>query len=405
MALYAFEAKSLDGKIIKGQLRAESEGEVYHKLRGQFLIPIDVSVTISKKFQKKGVGIFFRVKKKEINLFTRQMSTLIGSGVPITQSLEVMLTPGFSVIFREMISIILVNIRSGHSFSASLSVFTRIFGPMYVNVIAAGEESGDLSHTLDILGKYMEKIDKLRSKVIRSMWYPAFIVAFLVLIVIALLLFVLPSVLGAILDMNQTLPYLTVIVVWISDLLLSYWYLWILIPLGVGTLFIWIKRTKTGREFIDHVVIRIPLFGSIIQEGAIAKACRTLSILVASHVRITEALLRSASVTGNIVIETYFLDAREKVMRGSSLATSLGASDLPPLVCSMIAVGEETGRLDYILEKLAFFYEEEVDRKISVLFTLIEPTLIIIIGLIISVFVVAMYLPLFNMGDMIELGF
>ena len=407
MGVYFFQAKSVDGKVLKGEVRAESESDARAKIRNQKLIPLELTLKTENytKKARKGVGLFSGVSPRELRAFTRQLAALIESGVPIAQSLEGMSGSSSSPRFREVLVIVLKNVEAGHSLASSMAVFPDIFDRMYINLIMAGEESGSLPDTLNRLADYVEQSTKLKGQVLRAMWYPTFIILILIALGVILFAFVIPIFVDMFSMHGQELPTLTTVVIYISEITSSYWYVLIGVIGGVPLVLKQLYKLKTGRRIIDRILIGLPIVGSLIKKESLAKFSRIVSILLSSHVQTTDSFELASAVTGNTVMEKAFIRSREFILKGGSLAGSLRTSPhIPNLMVEMIHVGEETGRVDYMFEKAAEFYEDEVKSTINAIFLMIEPFIMFVLGGTIAVVIVAVYLPIFNIGFMADLG-
>lgn len=402
MPRYQFEARDTRGRVFKGELDAPNESEARVRLRAQKLMPMKVAqaeqkVSGLKKVGGKGVPL------KELQVFTRQLSTLLGSGIPILQSLEVLSqsqrSPGMSIALKSMVN----DINQGRRFGEAMAEHPLVFDRFYVNMVKAGEESGNIDQILNRLAVYIEKAAKVKSQIKGAMVYPIAILSVAFLVVAGLMIFVIPKFEAVFASSGQDLPGLTKIVVQMSKIFMSYW--WAIIGGIAGSVFFLINyyRTDEGKKTIDTVVIDVPYVGDLIQKSAVARFTRTLSTLLASGVSIMEALEIASRVTGNVVIETALIRAREAISEGKSLTVPLAKEKyIPQMVTQMIGVGEQTGAIDQMLNKVADFYEDEVDVAVSALTSVMEPLMMVVLGGIIAFIVVAMYLPIFNMAGSVQ---
>jgi type IV pilus assembly protein PilC len=396
MPRYAFEAVAANGKEFRGEIDAASEAEARIKLRAQRLVPRKlVSKEAGRGPKKGGRG----VKSKDLQIFTRQLATLLASGIPIIQSLDVLArgarSPGLVFALNDIVA----QVSKGKRFAEALADHPRVFDKFYVNMVRAGEEAGGLDAILNRLATYIEKAVKIAAKIKGAMFYPAAIVFVAVGVISAILLFVIPKFEQMFADMHQQLPWLTQQVVYASRFLGKNWYL----VFGALIAAVWgliaYYKTEDGRANCDQVIIRLPVLGDLVQKGAVARFTRTLATLLSSGVGIMEAIEISARVVGNVVIETALLRAREAISEGKSLTVPLMKEKfIPQMVVQMMSVGEQTGNLDQMLNKIADFYEDEVDVAVTALTSLMEPILMVVLGGIIAVLVIAMYLPIFNMA-------
>ncbi len=402
MPRFTFEARDTRGRVFKGELEAPSEGEARIKLRAQKLMPMKLSqseqkVSTLKKVGGKGVPL------KELQIFTRQLSTLLGSGIPILQSLEVLSqsqrSPGMQIALKQMVH----DINQGRRFGEAMAEHPMVFDRFFVNMVKAGEESGNIDQILNRLAVYIEKAAKIRSQVKGAMVYPIAILVVAGVVVAGLLIFVIPKFESLFASSGQELPGLTQMVVNMSKTFTSYW--WAILGGLAGGVFGAMNyyRTDDGKKTIDAVAIDLPYIGDLIQKSAVARFTRTLSTLLSSGVSIMEALEIASKVTGNHVIENALLRAREAISEGKSLTVPLAKEKyIPQMVTQMIGVGEQTGAIDQMLNKVADFYEDEVDVAVAALTSVMEPLLMVFLGGIVAVMVIAMYLPIFNMAGSVK---
>lgn len=402
MAKFVFEAKDPRGRMFRGELEAPDEAQARVKLRAQRLVPVKLAkaeqqVATAKKIGGRGVPL------KDLQVFTRQLSTLLASGIPILQSLEVLSqsarSPALQIALKEMT----LEINRGRRFGEAMAEHPRVFDRFYVNMVKAGEESGNIDQILNRLAVYIEKAAKISSKVKGAMVYPIAILIVAALVVSGLLIFIIPKFEALFASSGQELPGLTKMVVDASKILIKYWYL--IIGGTVGGVFLGMNyyRSPEGKKTIDSVAIDIPVVGDLIIKAAIARFTRTLSTLLGSGVNIMEALDIASKVVGNHVIESSLLRAREAIAEGKSLTVPLAKEKyIPNMVTQMIGVGEQTGAIDQMLAKVADFYEDEVDNAVSAVTSLMEPLMMVFLGGIVAVIVVAMYLPIFNMAGSVK---
>lgn len=396
MPLYIFEAKDLTGKKHSGSLLAESEQELRIKLRAQQLIPVAIEVQKEKTVQTGGGA---RVKLKELQIFTRQLAVLVDSGVPIVQSIEAMIGGGKSPAFMGVLKTVITDLESGTGLADAFNKHPNCFDRMYVSLIRAGEEGGVLESVLTRLAEDLEKSIKLRNKVKGALMYPTVILFVSFAVIAAIMTFVIPSFVKIFQDVGQELPPLTQFVITLSDGFKEYWYLVILVMVGLPMWLIYFYRTPEGRKTLDTILIEIPLFGSLIQRSGIARFSRTLASLFSSGVRVLDALDIAAATCGNYVIEQILVQSKEVVSKGRLLSEPFTQSKfIPDMVTQMITVGEQTGNMSTMLNKVADFYEDEVETAADSLTSIIEPIMMVFLGGIIAVLVLALYLPIFNLA-------
>lgn len=408
MATYLFEAKTQDGKVIRGEVEAKNEAEARVKIRAQRYHPLRLvskaDVSKSKGGKKGQGGGFFgaskNVKPKELQVFTRQFAVLIGAGIPIVDSLDAMIGPGKTPAMNATLKDVVSEIEKGKRLAEALSGHEKVFDKMYVNLVKAGEEGGVLEIVLQRLAAYIEKSVKLKGKIKGAMYYPVAVIIISIIVIIGILVFVVPNFVKMFNEAGKELPALTQMVVDSSNFVMARWYLVLGSFIALPFLFKSWMGTPNGKIQFDKIIIRFPLFGSLIQKGAIARFSRTLSTLLTAGVRIIDSLDIAASTAGNYVIEQNILEAKETISKGKSIAEPFRKSKfIPDMVTQMIAVGEQTGALDTMLSKIADFYEDEVETAADALTSLIEPLLMVFLGGIIAVLVIAMYLPIFDLAS------
>lgn len=402
MPTYSYQAKTFQGKIINGSIDADNESEARVKIRAKKLIPVKIGVGgFAAKPVKQTLGRITsgRAKSKDLQVFTRQLSVLISSGVPLVQALEVLSQSPRGKALDTALERIVADISEGKKLGTSFATHPGVFNKFYVNMLIAGEEGGVLDQVLKRLAEYIEKSVKLQRKIRGAMTYPVVVLFISLCVVMGLLLFVIPKFVEIFKDSGQQVPPLTLFVIDLSNFVVNYWYV---IIGGIIAAISFVRtyyNTAQGREVIDKQLIRVPVFGDFIIKSSMAKFSRTLATLLTAGVSIMDALEISAHTSGNSLIEKALLNSRSSVARGKLLSLPLAQETfIPHMVTQMIAVGEQTGALDEMLNKVADFYEDEVEVAVSSITSLMEPLMIVVLGGIIAFFVVAMYLPIFNMA-------
>lgn len=411
MPSFAFQAKNLGGKVVKGELTAATEQEARVRLRSQQLIPIKLvekksglnfSKPKAKQGKKQTATIKGSVKRKELQIFTRQFAVLISSGVPIVQSLEAMAQGSKSPTLLKVLNRIVQDLQGGKQLTDAMALHPNVFDRMYINLVKAGEEGGVLDEILNRLADYIEKSGKIKAKIKGAMVYPAMIIIVACVVIAAILIFVIPKFVEMFSQNGQELPWLTIQVINASEFLKSYWYIIIMAAVGIFYFLVQYYKTGEGRKNIDTILIQVPVLGALIQKGAVARFSRTLSTLLTAGVRIGECLEISAATAGNWVIENSLSQAKESISKGRTLVEPLKKEKyIPQMVSQMIAIGEQTGNMDIMLAKIADFFEDEVETAAEALTSMMEPILMIVLGGIIAVLVTAMYLPIFTMAGAI----
>jgi type IV pilus assembly protein PilC len=397
MPRYKWEGKTLRGEKRKGEMEAPDEGTIRAHLRQQNVIPTKVVA--------KGKEITFkvgrqRVKKKDVAVFTRQLATMIDAGLPLVQSLDILAMQQENKAFKEIIKNIKEMVEGGSTFAGALAKHPRAFDDLYTNLVVAGEEGGILDNVLNRLAVYIEKAEALKKKVKSALVYPTTIVAVAVLVVAVLMIFVIPVFDNMFSQMGHTLPLPTLIVIGISKLLKKYILLLIVALVVLLILFKRYYATDKGKFTVDSTLLKLPVFGILFRKVAVARFSRTLSTLITSGVPILDGLTITSKTAGNKLIETAIMKARTSISEGETIAEPLARSEVfPPMVTQMIGVGESTGSLDSMLSKIADFYEEEVDVAVATLTSLLEPLLMVFLGVTVGGIVIAMYMPIFKIAS------
>jgi type IV pilus assembly protein PilC len=400
MPIFKWEGKTSKGAIKKGEMEGPNEAAIRIHLRQQNIVPTKISskgkeITFSLPFKKK-------VKQRSVAIFTRQLATMIDAGLPLVQSLEILSAQQEEKVFKNIIREIREDVEGGSTFAGALKKHPVTFNELYTNLVVAGEEGGILDTILTRLANYIEKSEALKKKVKSALIYPATIVGVAVIVVAILMIFVIPVFENLFKSSGQTLPLPTLIVVTISKLIKKY--VVIFIPAMILLIFLFRKyyQTEKGKVVVDRLLLKIPIFGPLLRKVAVARFSRTLGTLVSSGVPILDGLTIVSRTSGNKTIETAILNARASIREGETIAEPLNRSGIfPPMVIQMISVGESTGALDSMLSKIADFYEEEVDIAVANLTSLLEPFLMVFLGVVIGGVVISMYLPIFSMASAI----
>jgi type IV pilus assembly protein PilC len=397
MPRYKWEGKTLRGEKRKGEMEAPDEAGVRTHLRQQNVIPTKVVA------KGKEVSFSFgrqKIKKKDVAVFTRQLATMIDAGLPLVQSLDILATQQENKAFKEVIKGIKDDVEGGSTFAGSLRKHPKAFDELYVNLVVAGEEGGILDNVLNRLAVYIEKAEALKKKVKSALVYPSTIVGVAVVVVAVLMIFVIPVFEKMFTSVGHTLPLPTLIVIGMSNILKKYIFL---LVVALIVLIFMLKRyyaTEKGKMAIDSFILKFPVFGILFRKVAVARFSRTLSTLITSGVPILDGLLITSKTAGSKPIEYAIMKARASISEGETIAEPLARSEVfPPMVTQMIAVGESTGALDSMLSKIADFYEEEVDVAIATLTSLLEPFLMVFLGVTVGGIVIAMYMPIFKIAS------
>ena len=401
MPVYQWVGTNRKNEVQKGEMEAANERAVRSNLTRLKITPTKIKKKPKDLFENVA---FLQPKVKEANiiLFARQFSTMIDAGLPIIQCLEILYTQQDNATFRKMLKEIKESVEGGATLAEALKKFPKHFDDLFVNMIAAGEAGGILDAILRRLAAYMEKAAKLKAKVKGAMTYPVVTLIIAVLVLGVILVFVIPVFEEMFADFGGELPVATKLVVAMSDMVKSKI---IYIIIGLVIFIIAFKKwysTEKGQDVVDDLVLKFPVFGDLLRKVAVAKFTRTMGTMLASGVAILEALDIVAKTSGNRTVERAIYDVRSGIAEGRTMADPLQESGVfPAMVCQMISVGESTGALDSMLEKIADFYDEEVDQAVENLTSLIEPFMLVFLGTTIGGMVVAMYMPIFKMAGAI----
>ena len=400
MPMFEYTARSQTGQIQKGQMDVASKDDVSSYLRKNRLIL--VSVREAPKQIKLSMG-GPRVKTRDVVIFTRQFATMINAGLPLVQSLNILAAQTENKTLAEVTRAVVYDVESGNTLADAFSKHPKAFSQLYVNMVAAGEAGGILDTILLRLATFLEKNDALVRKVKGAMIYPGVIMTVAGGAITVLLVFVIPTFQNMFASANLELPLPTRVVIGMSNFLIGYWWA---ILLGIGGIIFAIRSyyaTAPGRLQIDSMMLKAPVLGDVIRKSAVSRFTRTLGTLVSSGVSILEGLEITAKTAGNQVVHDAVMMSRQSIAGGETIAAPLEKSKVfPPMVISMIAVGEQTGGLDEMLSKIADFYDEEVDVAVSALVSLMEPAMIVLLGVIVGGMVIAMYLPIFDMMNAVQ---
>jgi type IV pilus assembly protein PilC len=396
--MFKWEGKTLKGQIKKGELEGADEAAVRVALRQQNIIP--TKIVAKGKEIKFSLPFGGKVKQRSIAIFTRQLATMIDAGLPLVQSLEILSSQQDHKLFKNIIREIREDVEGGSTFAGALKKHPATFDDLYTNLVVAGEEGGILDNILNRLANYIEKAEALKKKVKSALVYPSTIVGVAVIVVAILMIFVIPvfeQMFGA---AGQTLPLPTLITITISKMMKKYVVIIIPVFILLGYSLKKYHQTDNGKALMDRLLLKLPVFGPLFQKIAVARFSRTLGTLVSSGVPILDGLTIVSKTSGNRAVETAIVNARTSIREGETIAEPLGRSGMfPPMVIQMISVGESTGALDSMLSKIADFYEEEVDVAVGNLTSLLEPLLMMFLGVVIGGVVISMYLPIFQMAS------
>lgn len=393
--LYEWEGKDRNGKIVRGEVRAGGEAQVQASLRRQGVI----TTKIKKRRMRSGK----KIKPKDIALFTRQMATMMKAGVPLLQAFDIVGRGNGNPSVTKLLNDIRSDVETGTSLNAAFRKHPMYFDNLYCNLIEAGEAAGILETLMDRLATYMEKTENIKSKIKSALMYPSAVIVVAFIVVTVIMIFVIPAFKEVFTSFGADLPAPTLFVMGISEIFVKYW--WLIFGLiGGGAYFFmqsW-KRSERMQQGMDRLLLKMPVFGALINKSCIARWTRTLSTMFAAGVPLVEALDSVGGASGNYV----YLSATEKIQQEVATGTSLtmamtNANVFPNMVLQMTAIGEESGSIDHMLGKAADFYEQEVDDMVAGLSSLMEPIIIVFLGTLIGGIVVSMYLPIFKLGQVV----
>ena len=393
MPQFTYTARAANGDLKSATLEAPNRDEVVKQLRQQRLnvLKIDEGTAVKKKRAGK-------IKMRDIVIFTRQFSTMINAGLPLVQALDILATQSENPALKDVTRQVVFDVESGNTVADALRKQPRAFSELYVNMVAAGEAGGILDTILMRLAVFMEKNDALVRKVKGAMIYPGVIMSVAAIAITILLVFVIPTFSSMFASANIPLPLPTRIVIGMSHALKTYWWVVIVTAFGLFTVVRKYYATSDGKLNIDRLLLKAPVLGDVLRKSAVSRFTRTLGTLISSGVSILDGLEITAKTSGNRVIQDAIMESRASIAGGETIAAPLKKSQVfPPMVISMIAVGEQTGGLDEMLSKIADFYDEEVDAAVSGLLALMEPVMIVFLGVVVGGMVIAMYLPIFDM--------
>ena len=398
--IFTWEGTDRKGNRVKGETRAATIALARADLRRQGITPL--------KLRKKSTSIFSNTKKKittkDIAVFSRQLATMMSAGVPMVQAFDIVGRGHNNPSMQEMVLSIKGDVEGGTSLTASLRKHPLYFDDLFCNLVEAGEQAGVLETLLDKIATYKEKTESLKSKIKKALFYPTAVIVVAILITAIIMIFVIPQFKDLFSSFGADLPTFTLFVMNISDVVAAWW--WAMLIGVVATVVtatnIW-KRSPKFRETLDRLLLKVPVIGGIMHKAALARFCRTTATMFAAGVPLVEALQSVAGATGSAVYEKAVLAMRDDVATGQSLQLAMRQQGLfPHMVIQMVTIGEESGALDDMLAKVADFYEEEVDNAVDALSSLLEPLIMVVLGTVIGGLVIALYLPIFQLGSVVS---
>ncbi len=394
-ALFEWEGKDRNGKMVRGETRAMGENQVQASLRRQGILPT--------KIKKKRLSGGKKITPKDLAIFTRQLSTMMKAGVPLLQAFDIVGRGNANASVAKLLNDIRTDVETGTSLNAAFRKYPLYFNNLYCNLVEAGEAAGILDQLLDRLAVYMEKTEAIKSKIKSALMYPMSVIVVAFVVVAVIMIFVIPAFKETFTSFGADLPAPTLFVMAISEFFVAYW--WLIFSTIGGTIYFLLqawKRSEKVQMFMDRLMLKMPIFGVLVEKSVIARWTRTLATMFAAGVPLVEALDSVGGASGNHVYQIATEKIQREVSTGTSLTTAMiNANVFPSMVLQMCAIGEESGSIDHMLSKAADFYEAEVDDMVAGLSSLMEPIIIVFLGGLIGGIVVSMYLPIFKLGQVV----
>ena len=402
MAKFKYSARDQQGKVIEGDLEAKDLSSATDLLHDRGLVIVSLKEAVGIDWEKLSEINIGGIPMKDKVIFMRQMATMVGAGLPLTRSLEIMVQQASNPKFKKILQNVLASIQSGKSLADSFRMEEEVFDLITINLIEAGEESGNLENILEKIAVELEEKNALTRKIKSAMIYPAIILIVIIAVIVLMMLVLVPSMADIYKDFDAELPFATRFLIGMSGLFVDYWWVVLSVFLVLVVGFKYYVDTPKGKRNLDKLLLKIPSFGVIIAKVQLSQFTRILSLLLSSGVPIIKAIELTANSLGNTMFRETLEEAKDEVEKGGPLALPIARSEYYPLlVSSMIAVGEETGEIDSVLSKVAEYYKEEVDAATSNLSSLLEPVFLIIMGLAIGFIAVAVYMPMFQLSTAI----
>ena len=409
MPVFTYQALDSQGKEIRSDIEADTNDDAITKIRQMGYFPTTVSekkgrekgAKKAQKQKRKGPGIVIGgVKSKDLTAFTRQLATLVDAGLPIVRSLKILESQQKPGLLKYAVGSVAEEVEGGSTLSEAMNKYPKVFDRLYVNMVKAGEAGGVLDTILNRLADFREKAQKLKKQVVAALIYPAAVIVVMVSILSVIMIKIVPQFQAMFEEMDLPLPGLTQLLIFISMTLKSYWYLLPGVPFGLYAFHKIVSTSKPGRWLMDKGQLKLPLFGSIISKSTLSRFCRTLGTLIASGVPILDALAIVRDATGNVVIAGAIQKVHESIREGENIAGPLAQSKVvDSMVVNMIDVGEETGELDKMLIKIADTFDDDIDALVTGMMSLIEPLLIVFMGLAVGFIVISLFLPLISLME------
>ena len=394
-AMFEWQGKDRNGKIVRGEMRAMGENQVQASLRRQGILPT--------KIKKRRMSSGRKITSKDLSIFTRQLATMMKAGVPLLQAFDIVGKGNANPSVAKLLNDIRTDVETGTSLNAAFRKYPIYFDNLYCNLVEAGEAAGILDQLLDRLAVYMEKTEAIKRKIKSALMYPISVIVVAFVVVAVIMIFVIPAFKSTFSSFGADLPAPTLLVIAISEFFVAYWWL-IFGSIGGGLYFFmqaW-KRNEKVQMAMDRLMLKLPIFGTLVEKSVIARWTRTLATMFAAGVPLVEALDSVGGASGNFVFQQATEKIQREVSTGTSLTTAMSNANIfPNMVLQMCAIGEESGSIDHMLGKAADFYEAEVDDMVAGLSSLMEPIIIVFLGGLIGGIVVSMYLPIFKLGQVV----
>ncbi len=401
MVVYDYQARDSSGKIVNGQIEAADQQSAAAVLAGRNLMVVSLQAGDARKAGTKRLQ--GKVKAQDLVLFTRQLATMLDAGLPLVQTLTALEEQTDSKAFKPIIRSVMQKVEAGESFSKALAAYPKVFNRLYVSMVEAGETGGLLAEILDRVAGYLEASARLKKKVKSAMAYPTIVCVIAICIALFLLIKVIPIFADIYKDFGAKLPAPTQMLIHVSDLLRRYFLVFVGLAGAMVFVFFKLKKTRRGAEVWDRVRLKFPVFGKLVHKICISRFSRTFAALLRSGVPILETLRIVGQSSGNTQVEYAVEKTARSIEKGDNLALALGQHSIfPPMLIRMVAAGEQTGKVDTMLEKISDFYDEEIEATLSALTSLIEPLLIVFLGVVVGTIVVCMFLPIFKLNQIVQ---
>lgn len=397
-----YKAVGKDGELTKGILEAKDNNEAAGILRARGLLPVQISLTQDEAVNKY-LPFLNKLNQTEVVFFTRQLSSMLSAGLTLLQSLNILRDQVQNPKMRDIINALIVDVQSGHPFSAAISKHPKVFSPTYISLIKTAESSGLLDKVLVRLADNLEKQSKLKGAIRGALTYPAIVVVGMVIVMIVMMIYVIPQLTSLYENLNIPLPATTQVLVNISSFAQTFW------PLVIGSVVVGVigfrrwRKTASGKVVIDSLILKLPVFGKLIRQTILTEFTRTLGLLIGSGALVVQSLEQASDTTNNILYKSAILDVSKRVEKGVTIGDALNAYSLfPPLLVQMVKIGEDTGKLDESLLKVSEYYEREVDLSVKTMTTALEPFIMVILGIGVAFLIVSIITPIYSLTSSIQ---